>query len=185
MAEWVASLVLWWYVIFYLGVQLVNVILNTFKTIITARGSMIPAAVINALTFGFYTIVVALTADISNLWVNMAITIFANFIVSNLWVNMAITIFANFIGVCFSIWLLNKLRKDKLWEIVATVSNDNDYKVANSLHDEVIPYTMVKDSTNHTIFHIYSANQKESIIIKKILQKYNAKYIVHQEEVRL
>ena len=98
MAEWVASLGLWWYIIFYLGVQLINVILNTFKTIITARGSMIPAAVINALTFGFYTIVVALTADISNLWVNMAITIFANFI-----------------GVCFSIWLLNKLRKDKLW----------------------------------------------------------------------
>ena len=168
MAEWVASLGLWWYVIFYLGVQLVNVILNTFKTIITARGSMIPAAVINALTFGFYTIVVALTADISNLWVNMAITIFANFV-----------------GVCFSIWLLNKLRKDKLWEIVATVNNDNDYKVANSLHNEVIPYTMVKDSTNHTIFHIYSANQKESIKVKEILQKYNAKYIVHQEEVRL
>ena len=170
MAEWVASLGLWWYIIFYLGVQLVNVILNTFKTIITARGSMIPAAAINALTFGFYTIVVALTANISNLWINVAITIFANFV-----------------GVCFSIWLLNKLKRDKLWEIVATVNNvnDNNYKVANSLYDEIIPYIMVKDSTNHTIFHIYSANQKQSEIIKKILQKYNAKYIVHQEEVRL
>ena len=168
MAEWVASLGLWWYIIFYLGVQLVNVILNTFKTIITARGSMIPAAMINALTFGFYTIVVALTADMSNLWVNVAITIFANFV-----------------GVCFSFWLLKKLQKDKLWEIVATIKKCNDYKVANNLHDELIPYTMVKDSTNHTIFHIYSANQKQSEIIKKILQKYNAKYIVHQEEVRL
>lgn len=156
MAEWVASLGLWWYIIFYLGIQLVNVILNTFKTIITARGSMIPAAAINALTFGFYTIVVALTANISNLWINMAITIFANFV-----------------GVCFSIWLLNKLQRDKLWEIVATVNNvnDNNYKVANSLYDEVVPYTMVKDSTNHTIFHIYSANQKESEIIKKNIAK--------------
>ena len=67
MTEWVANLGLWWYILFYLGVQLVNVVLNTLKTIITSRGSMIPAAVINALTFGFYTIVVALTADISNL----------------------------------------------------------------------------------------------------------------------
>ena len=168
MSEWVANLGLWWYVIFYLGVQLLNVILNTFKTIVTARGKMFPAAVINSLTFGFYTIVVALTADISNLWVNMIITIVANFV-----------------GVCFSIWLLNKLRKDKLWEIIATINKKDDYKIANSLHDEIIPYTMVQDSTNHTIFHIYSSDQKQSEIIKKILQKYNAKYIVHQEEVRL
>lgn len=167
MAEWVASLGLWWYIIFYLGVQLVNVILNTFKTIITARGSMIPAAAINALTFGFYTIVVALTANISNLWINVAITIFANFV-----------------GVCFSIWLLNKLQKDKLWEIVATVNNDNDnnYKVANSLYNEIIPYTMAKDNKNHTIFYIYSANQKESIKIEKILIKYDAKYICRNIE---
>lgn len=168
MAEWVASLDVWWYVLFFLFVQLINVILNTFKTIITARGTVLPAATINAATFGFYTLVVALTADMSNIWVNMAITIIANFF-----------------GVCFSFWLLKKLQKDKLWEIVATVKKCNDYKVANNLHDEVIPYTMIKDSTNHTIFHIYSANQKQSEIIKKILQKYNAKYIVHQEEVRL
>lgn len=168
MAEWVASLGLWWYVLFFLFVQLVNVILNTFKTIITARGTMLPAATINALTFGFYTLVVALTTDMSNIWVNMALTIVANFV-----------------GVCFSFWLLKKLQKDKLWEVVATIKKCNDYKVANNLHDEAIPYTMVKDSTNHTIFHIYSANQKQSEIIKKILQKYNAKYIVHQEEVRL
>lgn len=168
MTEWVASLGLWWYILFYLGVQLVNVVLNTFKTIITARATKIPAAIINSLTFGFYTLIVALTADMSNLWINMAITVVANFV-----------------GVYYSIWLLEKLRKDRLWEIVATVGANVYADVHNSFKEENIPFTMVQDSTNHYIFNIYSANQKQSILIKNILQKYNAKYIVHQEEVQL
>jgi hypothetical protein len=55
MAEWVASLGFWWYVIFYLVIQIINVVLNTLKTIITSRASKLPASIINALTFGFYT----------------------------------------------------------------------------------------------------------------------------------
>lgn len=168
MTEWVASLGLWWYIVFYLGVQLVNVILNTFKTIITARATKIPAAIINSLTFGFYTLVVALTANMSNLWVNMAITVVANFI-----------------GVYYSIWLLEKLRKDRLWEIVATVNEEVYFRVHNAFKEENIPFTMMRDSTNHYVFNIYSANQKQSQLIKEVLQKYKAKYIVHQEEVRL
>lgn len=167
MSEWVANLGLWWYVIFFMSVQFVNVVLNTLKTIITSRGKKIPAAIINAITFGFYTLVVALTANLTNLWVNMIITIITNLI-----------------GVYFSIWLLEKIRKDKLWEITATV-NQNYYKVANELHDELIPYTMIKDSTGYYVFNIYSSNQYHSKKIKEILTKYNAKYIVHQEEVRL
>lgn len=168
MTEWVASLGLWWYVLFFLFVQLINVVLNTFKTIITARGTVLPAATINAVTFGFYTLVVALTADMSNIWVNMAITVIANFF-----------------GVCFSFWLLKKLQKDKLWEIVATVNEQVYFRVRNAFKEENIPFTMVRDNANHYVFNIYSANQKQSVKIKEILQKYKAKYIVHQEEVRL
>ena len=145
MTEWVASLGLWWYILFYLGVQLVNVVLNTLKTIITARASKIPAAIINSLTFGFYTLVVALTADMSNLWVNMIITIV-----------ITATIKENFIEVA-----------------------------KNSLSNEKIPFTCWLDSTQHYILHIYSSSQRQSEVIKIILTNCQAKYIVHQEEVRL
>lgn len=168
MTEWVASLGLWWYILFYLGVQLVNVVLNTLKTIITARASKIPAAIINSLTFGFYTLVVALTADMSNLWVNMIITIVANLI-----------------GVYYSIWLLEKLRKDKLWEITATIKENFIEVAKNSLSNEKIPFTCWLDSTQHYILHIYSSSQRQSEVIKIILTNCQAKYIVHQEEVRL
>lgn len=168
MTEWVANLGLWWYILFYLGVQLVNVVLNTLKTIITARASKIPAAIINSLTFGFYTLVVALTADMSNLWVNMVITVVANLI-----------------GVYYSIWLLEKLRKDKLWEITATIKENFIEIAKNSLSNEKIPFTCIQDSTRHYILHIYSSSQRQSEIIKIILINCQAKYIVHQEEVRL
>lgn len=172
MAEWVANLGIWWYVLFYFVIQLVNVILNTLKTIITARASKIPAAIINALTFGFYTIVVALTADISNLWINMIITIIANLI-----------------GVYFSIAVLDKMRKDKLWEITATISGmtshrrmQNDLLIANiSFNYDFI----IGRNGTEVAYHIYAPTQKESEIIKKILIKYNAKYIVHEENAKL
>jgi uncharacterized protein YebE (UPF0316 family) len=172
MAEWVANLGFWWYVIFYLAIQIVNVILNTLKTIITARATKMPAAVINALTFGFYTLVLALTADISNLWVNMVITIVANLI-----------------GVYISIAVLDKLRKDKLWEITATVKTiENTIWLKQQLLENNISYSVhdaFGKSDNVQVFHIYSSTQKESIIVKELLKKTCAKYIVHEENAKL
>lgn len=172
MAEWVSSLGIWWYVLFYLAVQLVNVVLNTLKTIITSRATKVPAAIINALTFGFYTIVVALTADMSNLWVNIAITIVANLV-----------------GVYFSIMVLEKLRKDKLWEITATAWASDAFRIKCELLKANISFNMQDTiSTNEhreQVLHIYCPTQKESTIVKKILIDNHAKYIVHEENGKL
>lgn len=166
MQEWVNNLGIWWYVVFFFFVQLINVIFNTLKTIITSRAKKAPAAIINALTFGFYTLVIALTADIGNLWVNMAITVIANLI-----------------GVYFSIAVLDKLRKDRLWEITATVEGGASLlDVDNRLKGAGISYNLQGTNRDYEgVFNIYSKNQKESIIIKQILKDNNAKYIVHEE----
>lgn len=171
MAQWVASLGIWWYVLFYLAIQLINVVLNTLKTIITSRGKKIPASIINALTFGFYTIVIALTADVSNLWVNMAVTIVANLV-----------------GVYFSIAVLDKLRKDKLWEVTATAVGKDACEIEDALLVGNIAYNKqytMKLGANEQVFHIYCPTQKESQIVKKILVDNNAKYIVHEENAQL
>lgn len=168
MAEWVANLGIWWYILFYLMIQLVNVVLNTLKTIITSKASKIPAAIINALTFGFYTIVVALTANISNLWVNIGITIVANLV-----------------GVYFSIMVLDKLRKDKLWEITATLPSLSSY-IEFELQENNISYNIMQTcGKKEYVLHIYCPTQKESAKVKEILQKYKAKYIVHEENAKL
>ncbi len=171
-AQWANNLGIWWYIIFYFAVQLINVVFNTLKTIITSRATKIPAAIINALTFGFYTLVVYLTAGAGNVWVNMAITVVANLI-----------------GVYFSIMVLEKLRKDKLWEITATTTDCmNADEIGKDLKLYDISYNMLKVYSKHNayVFHIYCPTQKESEIVRKIFKQHgNVKYIVHEENAKL
>ena len=59
----------------------------------------------------------------------------------------------------------------------------------NSLHNQLLitqkELLEIENRQNEKIFRIYSKNQKESILIKKLLAQYNAKYIIHEDKVRL
>lgn len=161
-----------WYIALFFVCQLINVGLNTAKTIIMHKEEKISSSVINAITFGFYTIIVVMTASSLPLWITIIITVVTNLI-----------------GVYASMWLLDKLKKDSLWEIVATITNENG-KVFEEIEWEMcinkISYNSSKTNRqNERVFRIYSKNQKESTIIKAMLDKYNALYIVHEEKVRL
>jgi hypothetical protein len=90
--------------------------------------------------------------------------------------------------------ILEKFKKDRLWEIVANIKVDkvelNNFEDYLGGHD--IAYNLVKlygcdisDGKTPFTAHIYSANQYESEKIKYILDKLNAKYIVHEERVKL
>ena len=86
-------------------------------------------------------------------------------------------------------WLLDKWKKDSLWEITATVLNDNndiDY-IIEELEKSNISFNMMWTfNQQEVVFHIYSKNQKESRTIKNLLDSMTyAKYIVHEEKVRL
>ena len=160
-----------WYIVLFIICQFINVALNTAKTIIMHKEEKISSSIINAITYGFYAIIVVMTASALPLWITIIITIITNLI-----------------GVYGSMWLLDRFKKDSLWEIKATVlANDNTYmKIENELFDNAIGYTCQETVGGaEYIFNIYSYNQKDSIIIKNILNKYNAKYIVHEERVKL
>jgi hypothetical protein len=159
------------YIVVFTICQFINVALNTAKTIIMHKEEKISSSIINAITYGFYAIIVVMTASALPLWITIIITIITNLI-----------------GVYGSMWLLDRFKKDSLWEIKATVlANDNTYmKIENELFDNAIGYTCQETVGGaEYIFNIYSYNQKNSIIIKNILNKYNAKYIVHEERVKL
>lgn len=163
---------LWAYIIVFFVCQLINVALNTAKSIIMHKEEKISSTLINAITFGFYAIIVVMTASALPLWITIVITIITNLI-----------------GVYLSMWILEKFKKDSLWEITATVLNDNndiDY-IIEKLEKENISFNMVKTfNQKEIIFHIYSKNQKESQTIKNLLDSMTyVKYIVHEERVRL
>lgn len=140
--------------------SLVNVILSTMKTILTVRSTKIVASIINAVTYGFYAIVVKQLASL------------------DLTVTVIVTIATNLIGVYLSMWLMDKMKKDCLWKISVTTK---DKSIAKKIENFDIEYTMspiqYKNETYYSI-EIFSKNQKDSTIIKNILNEYKVKYNV-------
>ena len=161
-----------WYIVVFTICQLINVALNTAKTIIMHKEKKISSSIINALTYGFYAIIVVMTASALPLLITIIIT--------------AIT---NLIGVYGSMWVLERFKKDSLWEIVATIDNSTNYNLyylQTTLQLYAISYNyMQTNKQDEYVFHIYSKSQKESTIIKEELNIIQAKYIVHEERVKL
>lgn len=147
-------------IIIFTVCSLVNVILSTMKTILTVRSTKIVASIINAVTYGFYAIVVKQLASL------------------DLTVTVIVTIATNLIGVYLSMWLMDKMKKDCLWKISVTTK---DKSIVKKIENFDIEYTMspiqYKKETYYSI-EIFSKNQKDSTIIKNILNEYKVKYNV-------
>ena len=147
-------------IIIFTVCSLVNVILSTMKTILTVRSTKIVASIINAVTYGFYAIVVKQLASL------------------DLIVTVIVTIATNLIGVYLSMWLMDKMKKDCLWKISVTTK---DKSIVKKIENFDIEYTMspiqYKKETYYSI-EIFSKNQKDSTIIKNILNEYKVKYNV-------
>ena len=159
------------YIIVFIICQFINVGLNTAKTIIMHKEEKISSSIINAITYGFYAIIVVMTASALPLWITIVITLITNLI-----------------GVYGSMWLLERFKKDSLWEIVATTDRKNLEEIREYLNICEIAhnYNLVDNYKNsQVVFRIYSENQKQSVETKYILDKCNAKYIVHEERVKL
>lgn len=162
------NLTLLQYIILFLVCQFINVALNTLKTIIMHKEEKISSSIINAITYGFYSIIVVMTASSLPLWITIVITVITNLI-----------------GVYTSMLILEKLEKDKLWEIVATVDTDRVNYLETALEKSGISFTCLVAGNGKFVFNIYSENQKQSTGIKEKLEYCGAKYIVHEERVRL
>ena len=157
------------FLMWYLVLQVVYVVLNTITNITKIKCSKLVASLTSAVCYGFYVIVVVATASNQPIWVKMILT--------------ALT---NVVGVYIGMWIMEKLRKDKLWKIEITVADALEaYNLKESLAQANISYNTVMCENSDMIFNVYSKNQKESAIIKKALtESKSAKYIIHQSDLR-
>lgn len=153
-------------IIIFAVCSLVNVMLNTIKTIIMYRQDKLSSASINAITYGFYTLIVVLMADPG----------------MNLWVKMALTALTNFIGVWASMVILDTFRKDKLWKVEATIPCGESADACRMLDGAKIPYNTVPTTGDYKIFNIFCATQEQSHNVREILKQFNAKYFVSESK---
>lgn len=153
--------------LFYLFVVLnvVNVIIQTVKSIATIKCGKLAASLVNAVAYGLYTVVVVYTVcDL------------------NLWVKVAVVAIANLIGVYVVKWLEEKARKDKLWKIEATVYDVYTESLHNDLTKAEIPHNYILDIGKYTVFNIFCETQVESRKAKEILDYNKAKYFVSESK---
>lgn len=155
-------------IIIFAILQLVNVMLNTAKAVLTIKANKLVASIANAVTYGFYTIIVQWTAK------------------TDLSITIPITIITNLIGVYISLLILEKVKKDKLWKITVSVPKDYYQVVKGCLIEKNLGFIEYEtNNENYKVFDIFSHTQKDSEEIKKIVAKYQVKYIIQEHNVRL
>lgn len=150
----------------FLALNVVNVVIQTVKSIVTINGGKMLAAVINAVTFFIYTFcVVYMNADgLGLVWKALIIGLI------------------NFVGVYVVKLIEEKSRKDKLWKVEATVAPSKVADLSRALEQGNVPYNCFTTSGEYRIFNIFCATQKESVLVKKLLDFHRAKYFVSESK---
>ena len=145
--------------------NILNVIIQTIKSIVTIKCNKWVAAVVNAVAYGLYTYIVVLTAsDI------------------DLWFKIIVVALANLVGVFIVKWVEEKKRKEMLWKIEFTINREFLENVKTLLTLAKVPHSYIEIGKN-VIINAYCATGKESESVKEIIKKYNAKYFVSETKI--
>jgi uncharacterized protein YebE (UPF0316 family) len=151
----------WNLFITFVVLNIINVIIQTVKSICTVKCGKGVAALVNALAYGLYTIVtVYMLCEL------------------DLWLKAGVVAICNLIGVWVVKWAEEKARKDKLWKVEMTVRGFYTQKLANALDDLDIPYNYIENVGKYSIFNVYCATQKQSATVKGIGSEFRAKFFV-------
>ena len=152
--------------VLFIVLSVVNVILQTFKSLATVKCGKIGAALVNATAYGLYTVVLVYTnADFP------------------LWEKVLVTAVCNLVGVYIVKAIEEKARKDKLWKVETTVNCDDTFKVRLALRDAGLSYSVISTNTkDRSVFNIYCPTKKESEKVKEILGNFDAKYFVTESK---
>ena len=150
----------------FIILNILNVIIQTVKSLVTVKCGKELAAIVNAIAFGLYTVVtVYIMCELS------------------LGTKALVVALCNLVGVYVVKYFEEKARKDKLWKVELTVRENHTTDLHTNLKDLDIPHKYIENVGNYTIFNIYCATQKESALVRDIANRYQAKYFVTESKV--
>ena len=149
----------------FIILNILNVIIQTVKSIATVKCGKTAAAIINAVAYGLYTIVtVYMMCELE------------------LWLKALIVALANLVGVYVVKLLEEKARKDKLWKVEATVLRSWTKELHRALVVAEIPHNYLENVGKYTLFNIFCETQAQSTKAKHILDSFEAKYFVSESK---
>lgn len=160
------SMLFWQFVI----LNFINVLINTARSLCTIKGGKWIASLMNALCYGYYTVIIVITATYE---IPLVLKIIAVAIV-------------NFIGVFTIKFCEEKITKDKRWVFLATakIANNSIVEVAEKLKTLNIKmlYSVVIPNELYTL-QIFSNDKKESDMITAVLKNYDIKYSAIEDKI--
>ena len=151
--------------VLFIVMNILNVIIQTIKSIATIRCGKMVAATINALAYGLYTYIIVLT--------NCDLPLLAKCL---------IVASANFVGVWVVKFFEEKARKDKLWKVEATVYHYLTEHYHTLLTEQGIAHNYIEGIGQYTIFNIYCPTQHESLLVRELLEASESKYFVSESK---
>ena len=138
--------------------NILNVIIQTFKSIATIRCGKTMAAIVNAIAYGLYTYIIILTTiDIP------------------LWFKIIVVALANLVGVYVVKLIEEKREKEKLWKIEMAVPHNRTGWVRVKLAEENIPHNFVTVG-QYTMFNCYCYTKSDTSKVKNIGKEIEAKF---------
>lgn len=152
--------------IIFIVLTILNVVIQTIKSIATIKCGKWVAALVNAVAYGLYTYVIFFTSCEG----------------IDLHAKALITAFANLVGVYVVKHFEEKARKDKLWKVEATVWQNHTASLHKDLDIANIPHNYIDNVGKYTLFNVYCETQAQSAKAKAILDMYSAKYFVSESK---
>lgn len=150
----------------FIALNIINVILQTVKSIMTIRCGKTIAAIANAVAYALYTVVlVYMSCDLS--------TLAKALVVGG----------CNLIGVYIVKSIEEKTNKEKIWKIEFTIPLNKADEIINDIQFENFSYNEYEIDEKYSGVNIYAYTREDSAKAKKIVDKYNIKYFVTESKV--
>lgn len=151
----------------FIIMNIINVIIQTVKSIATIKCGKTAAAVVNAIAYGLYTYIVVLTmCDLPLL------------------AKCLIVAGANFVGVFVVKLIEEKSRKDKLWLVKITIPTEYFEVVKNELTTADIPFTYY-DLNKYYVVDTYCEKQQQTTVVLDVCKKYKGKAFATENKLGL
>jgi hypothetical protein len=154
-------------IIIFSVATIINVTLSTIRSICTIKCGKWWSAITNAICYGFYPLIVMLTAKDT----------------VSIIVNMAITAVANFVCVWIIKYIEEKSRKDKMWKVeMAIPLGQADEVIYRLKHTEdFIPFNY-NFLGKWCVLNCYCATQEETAFVRDLAKNYNGKISAYESQ---
>lgn len=154
--------------IIFIALNILNVVVQTIRSLFTIHGNKYTASVANAVAYGLYTVVIIYTVcDLP------------------LWEKVLIVVITNLVGVFVVKLIEEKTKKDKLWKVEATIKTVDFQRMKADCFDNnfKFSYSFLYGGHNEYVqFNYYCYTQEDTTKVKNVLKEYDCKYFVSESK---